>query len=95
MTTIEATKKSLNARAVPEVKGGTFMQVREIIKAPNKEQLLIEAGEIIRSEIKEVLRGIGPICGRDRLLQICAAVIDEDFDADGPQTPLPVRDWEQ
>jgi hypothetical protein len=41
---------------------------------------------VIARHLKDALSGLGPIFGRERLLALCAGIIEEDFDCRGPQT---------
>jgi hypothetical protein len=73
-------------RKLVEVANGTFMTPKMMEESPDSTRLVAEAVAVLRSELKEALWGLGPVFGKENLLRTCAEVIDEDFNADGPQT---------
>ena len=56
---------------------------------PMSEETLTSVERVTARHRKAVLRGLGPLFGRERLLALCAHIIDEDFNPLGPQTEYP------
>jgi hypothetical protein len=81
----------ITKRGYLEIDEEVFMNVDDIFKATNRDELLKQATNVVLSDLKDTLHGLGPIFGRERLLGMAAKVIDEDFSAEGQQTPLPSR----
>jgi len=84
----------VNARAFLETLDGTFINTSYLAEHPNQAEILASAGHVIRRDFKSALMGLGPLFGEEQLLALCASVIREDFDPDGPQTSLPGDDEE-
>jgi hypothetical protein len=76
--------------------GEHLVRVRDLIELedgdcwspgePMSEETLASVERATARHLKTVLRGLGPIFGRERLLALCARIIDEDFHVFGPQT---------
>jgi len=83
------TKPTTSIRAFLEMDDcDTFVSVREMIDRAKRGDIeqYSSAFRAVGMKLKDVLGGIAPIFGRDNLLAACAAIIDEDFNPDGPQT---------
>jgi hypothetical protein len=74
------------ARGALEIDGGDMMTVAAIATAPNREDLLQQTAHAVCRNLKDALWGLGPIFGPETLLKFCAAIIEEDFHPDQPQT---------
>jgi hypothetical protein len=53
---------------------------------PDHAELMASAEWVVARQLKDVLSGRAPIFGREWLMQLCARIIEEDFNPDGPQT---------
>jgi hypothetical protein len=49
-------------------------------------ELGASAQRVVARRLKDALWGLAPLFGREWLLDLCARIIDEDFDPHGPQT---------
>jgi hypothetical protein len=73
----------MRVQAAFEVHNG-LIRTETLRKRPD---LLVEVQEFLLADIREALWGLGPIVGRERLLEWCASIIAEDFDHDDPRRP--------
>lgn len=80
--------KRITHRILLETDDGRFVHVDHLQKTDDPDLILQTIGPIKRA-IKDAIGGLGPICGRDRLVAWVNEIIAEDFDADGPQALTP------
>jgi hypothetical protein len=64
----------------------TTSDVLRDLDRPDHAELVAAAQKAVARHLKEALWGIGPIFGREWLLDLCARIIEEDFNPNGPQT---------
>jgi len=80
----EKTKYALVRQAL-ELADGDLISTRAFRAAPT-DVLLNSIRAAIERDIKEAISGLSPIFGKDQILALCMKIMDEDDDADGPQT---------
>lgn len=69
-------------RGLLELENGNFVPVHAIKTAEQANSALA----VVRMGLKETLRGLSPLFTKEVLLAVCMEIINEDDDADGPQT---------
>ena len=74
-----------------ETSDGVIRPMLSLTKMSEAERdaLIDSAREVMKREIKSAIWGLAPIFGKDQVLALVMQVMAEDFDPDGPQTPLP------
>jgi hypothetical protein len=79
-------EKRVTTVAMLEVADGDLITGKEFLNSPDRAELAAQATAVLKAELKGVIAGKSPVFGRDLILALVMAVMEEDFDADGPQT---------